>query len=229
MLDRRNARQLDLDPFNPLVPYPDLFLDHENLCRSTWCISEKEDSVLLFRKAATISEGSSMCDNLLDSTTDVTTPQPFQEQGSVTQCPYPEEDSPEMYTDRETPPRPFAENEIAMMDPERLATVRRQSLIDYPLSQLRETLSPANFRHIVVPASLELPLQNGHLENDNIFTFHLKPRTSPFSKAISYLGGPQFSGSSEDEEFVNQIDHTNAVIHWLDSQHTHWMRRRRVS
>lgn len=89
--------------FTLLPPYPNLSLYHENLCRPIWYLSHEEGSMFLIRKAATISEALSICDNL-DSSTDVTTPEPFQEHCNPTPHRYPKKwQSREPYRSRNSP------------------------------------------------------------------------------------------------------------------------------
>ena len=186
------------------------------MCRSTWCISEKEDAVLIFRKTATISEESSMVENLLDSPIDVATPRPFHAQANPTPRPYSEEDSMEILPSYETP-RSFLYEKNANMDPKQSMTVQEKNVAYYPLSKSAEPLSSVHVRHVFIPTSLDSSSQYHHFENDGIITIHLKVRTSPFSKEeISYPGGPQFSGSSEDDEFISRNYHTRAVFDWLE-------------
>ena len=188
------------------------------MCRSTWCISENENAVLLFRKTATVSEESSVFENLLDSSTDITTPRPFYEQASSIPRPCSEEGSPEMLPSYETP-RLSLHEENANLYRKQPATVQKKIVEYYPLLKSPESPSPVHIRDAIIPTSSDPPPQYRHLENDDIITIHLKLRTSPFSKEeISYPGGPQFSGSSEDDEFVNRINHTHVVTDWLESQ-----------
>jgi hypothetical protein len=159
-----------------------------------------------------------MVENLLDSPIDVATPRPFYAQASPTPRPYLEEDSPEILSSYETP-RSFLYEKKANMDPTQSMTVLEKNVPYYPLSKSAEPLSSVHVRHVIIPASLDSSSQYQHFENDGIISIHLKVRTSPFSKEeISYPGGPQFSGSCEVDECVSRIDHTRAVVDWLESQ-----------
>ena len=174
--------------------------------------------MLIFRKTATISDESSVVENLLDSPVDVSTPRPFHAQGSPTPRPYPEEDSSEILPRYKTPRPSFSENNTDI-DAKQPGTVEKKNITCYPLSKTQESLFSAHVRHVITPTLFDPPSQYRHLDNDGVITIHLKIRTSPFSKEeISYPGGPQFSGSGEDDKFVNRIDHMRAVIDWLESQ-----------
>jgi hypothetical protein len=97
------------------------------------------------------------------------------------------------------------------MDPKQPARVQKKNVMDYSLLKSSETPSPTQAGHVLVPTSSDLP-QYRRLEISDIFTLHLKIRTSPFSKRRNFVSWrTSIPSLSEDEEFVNWIDRTHST------------------
>ena len=181
-----------LDVFDPLAPFPNLFLHHENHCRSEWAIPDDSPSILFYHKRGTVGSDSTLqtptvTTSLASSPIDAKTPTRFFDA------------DPSMMGDAPMMDLPYPRT-AQFSDDSRLQTVRRPLPV-FPRHGIRR-------------------LSDSDTASGELVAIPLHYRSHPFTKEeISYPGGPQFSGSDDSDVKVPlRYTDESAIISWLDEQ-----------